>query len=286
MSNISISSSAMLVSISISCWSARKLDKKVSEEVTTNKGASKRAARVNKNLLADDMRLEAIQKYAADIRNWLNAVTIPWSDMGVRLVTTTQFFDFKQALDERKAEFERLAADFIVAYPTLISAQAFKLGTMFNRDEFPSVDEIARKFSMSYTFMPLPEAGDFRVDIGNQAAEELRQQYEEAYNQRVQEAMGDVWGRLKSVLDKISERLTTDELGKNKVFRDTLVSNAIEVCDMLKYLNVTQDPELERARKLTEQALLGITADELRKEDGVRADVKSRVDEILGKFEW
>ncbi len=286
MSNISISSSAMLVSISISCWSARKLDKKVSEEVTTNKGASKRAARVNKNLLADDMRLEAIQKYAADIRNWLNAVTIPWSDMGVRLVTTTQFFDFKQALDERKAEFERLAADFIVAYPTLISAQAFKLGTMFNRDEFPSVDEIARKFSMSYTFMPLPEAGDFRVDIGNQAAEELRQQYEEAYNQRVQEAMSDVWGRLKSVLDKISERLTTDELGKNKVFRDTLVSNAIEVCDMLKYLNVTQDPELERARKLTEQALLGITADELRKEDGVRADVKSRVDEILGKFEW
>lgn len=286
MSNISISSSAMLVSISISCWSARKLDKKVSEEVTTNKGASKRAARVNKNLLADDMRLEAIQKYAADIRNWLNAVTIPWSDMGVRLVTTTQFFDFKQALDERKAEFERLAADFIVAYPTLISAQAFKLGTMFNRDEFPSVDEIARKFSMSYTFMPLPEAGDFRVDIGNQAAEELRQQYEEAYNQRVQEAMSDVWGRLKSVLDKISERLTTDELGKNKVFRDTLVSNAIEVCDMLKYLNVTQDPELERARKLTEQALLGITADELRKEDGARADVKSRVDEILGKFEW
>lgn len=286
MSNISISSSAMLVSISISCWSARKLDKKVSEEVTTNKGASKRAARVNKNLLADDMRLEAIQKYAADIRNWLNAVTIPWSDMGVRLVTTTQFFDFKQALDERKAEFERLAADFIVAYPTLISAQAFKLGTMFNRDEFPSVDEIARKFSMSYTFMPLPEAGDFRVDIGNQAAEELRQQYEEAYNQRVQEAMSDVWGRLKSVLDKISERLTTDELGKNKVFRDTLVSNAIEVCDMLKYLNVTQDPELERARKLTEQALLGITADGLRKEGGVRADVKSRVDEILGKFEW
>ena len=283
---ISIATSAMLVDVSISCWSARKLDKKVSEEVTTGKGASKRAARVNKNLLADDPRLEAIQKYAADTRNWLARVTIPWSDYGTRLVTTEQFFDFKQALDERVSGFNDLVADFITVYPTLISAQAFKLGTMFDRNEFPDANDIARKFSMRYAFMPLPESGDFRVDIGNQANDLLKQEYESEYQRRIGEAMGDVWGRLKGVLDKISERLETDELGKNKVFRDTLVSNAIEVCDMLRYLNVTKDPELEQARKLTEQALLGITAQDLRKEETVREDVKKRVDNILDKFDW
>ena len=286
MNTISIAGSAMLVDVSISCWSARKMDKKVSDEVNTGKGASKRAARVNKNLLADDPRLEAIQKYAADTRNWLARVTVPWSDYGTRLVTTAQFFDFKQALDERVNEFNRLVADFITVYPTLISAQAFKLGAMFDRNEFPDVNDITRKFSMRYAFMPLPESGDFRVDIGNQASAQLKQEYESEYHRRVNEAMSDVWGRLKGVLDKLSERLGRDEIGKNKVFRDTLVSNAIEVCDMLRYLNVTQDPELEKARRLTEQALLGITAQDLREEDSVRDDVKKRVDNILDKFDW
>lgn len=283
--NISIATSAMLCDLNISVWSARKLDRKVSEEVTNTKGATRSAARVNKNLLADDPKLGAILSHASDTRNWLARVTIPWSDYGTRLVTTAQFFDFKAALDARKDEFDALVQDFVAIYPTLISAQAFKLGTMFDRNEFPHPDEIARKFSMRYTFMPLPESGDFRVDIGNEAAAALRAEYDAEYQRRVKECMDDVWQRLKGVLDRISDRLGSDD-GKNRVFRDTLVTNAIEVCDLLKYLNVANDPALEQARKFTERALIGVTPDELRKNPAVREDVRAKVDDILGKFSW
>lgn len=283
--NISIATSAMLCDLNISVWSARKLDRKVSEEVTSARGASRSAARVNKNLLADDPRLGAILSFAGDTRAWIAKVTMPWSDYGTRLVTTAQFFDFKAALDDRKDKFDQLVQDFVTVYPTLISAQAFKLGTMFDRGEFPLPSEIARKFSMRYTFMPLPESGDFRVDIGNEAAVALRDEYETEYNRRVKECMGDVWQRLKDVLDRISDRLGTDD-GKNRVFRDTMVTNAVEVCDLLKCLNVTNDPALEQARRLTEQALLGVTPDELRKNPAVREDVRAKVDDILGRFAW
>jgi len=277
MNTISIATSAMLASVSISCWSAKKIAKKEGEELTSAKSASKRAAQVQKNLLADDTRLITINRYAAEIRNWLARTTLPWSDSGLRLVTTKQFMDFKSDLDAHKAQFDALVQDFVTMYPTLISAQAFKLGAMFDRSEYPAPDEVATKFSISYSFMPVPESGDFRVDIAEDIRKDLEEQYAKDYAARVMEVNRDLWGRLKIVLDKINDRLGEDAGGKNKIFRDTLVENALEVCDMLAVLNVTGDAKLETARRETQQALLGVTADDLRKSEAVRGDVKAQV---------
>jgi len=281
---VSIATSAMLVDVVISCWSAKKLARKESEELTNAKSASKRAAKVQKNLLADDPRLEGINKCAADLRNWLARVTLPWSDSGLRLVTTAQFLSFRAELETRKQEFERLVHNFVQMYPTLISAQAFKLGSMFDRSEYPSDVEVASKFSIRFSFWPVPESGDFRVDIAQDIAAQLREEYESEYQQRVESVRRETWDRLYKVLSKMSERLGMDDAGKNKVFRDTLVENALEVCDLLKLLNVTNDATLDTARREVESLLLGVTADELRKNNNIRADVKAQVDSILDKF--
>ena len=282
--NISIATSAMLAEISVSCWTAKKVAKKETEELTDAKSASKRAAQVHKNLLSDDARLERINKYAAEIRNWVSRVTTPWSDTGVRLVTTKQFFAFKQGLDAHAQHFNSLVDDFVQMYPTLISAQAFKLGTMFSRDEYPSPDEVASKFGMRYAFMPVPESGDFRVDIADDIAADLKAQYDKEYNDRLARVQGDLWARLKDTLDKMSDRLGCEADGKNRIFRDSLVDNALELCDLLADLNVTGDADLEEARRQTAIALRGITAQELRKNEDIRKDVKSQVDDIRSKF--
>lgn len=283
---INIGSSALLVEVSVSSWSARKLDKKVTEEVNVNKGASRSASRTNKNLLADDEKLEAINKYAANFRNWLYSETLPWSNSGLRLIPTAKFFDFKTTLDKYKTEFEGLVSDFVTDYPTRIAAQAFKLGSMFDRSEYPDANDIAHKFRFSYCFSPVPEAGHFLVDLGEEMEKELRDEYEKAYEERVNSAMKDLWTRLKDSLDKIAERLTPDEGGKNKIFRDSLVDNVLDLCGMLRDLNVTNDVNLEKARREVEMLLSGVVADDLRKSEEIRKDVKSEVDAILGKFAW
>lgn len=283
---INIGSSALLVEVSISAWSARKLDKKVTEEVNANKGASRSASRTNKNLLADDEKLEAINKYAANFRNWLYSETLPWSNSGLRLIPTANFFTFKQTLDKYKAEFETMVADFVTEYPNRIAAQAFKLGTMFDRSEYPAQDELIHKFKFSYCFSPVPEAGHFLVDLGDEMEKELKAEYEKAYEDRVNGAMKDLWVRLKDSLDKIAERLTPDVGGKNKIFRDSLVDNVLDLCGMLRDLNVTGDPNLEKARREVEMLLSGVVAEDLRKNEEIRKDVKSEVQNILDRFAW
>ena len=286
--SISIATSAMMVELNISCWTARKLDKKVSEEVDSAKNTKVKAGNYHKHLLAGNPHLDAVVKYAAKVRLWNTQQTIPWSDSGSRIVTMENLFNggYKRQLDDHKIEFDRLAANFINVYPTLISAAAFQLGDLFDRDEYPEVDTLEKKFKFNYTLTPIPTAGDFRIEIGEQAKAELVAQYEAAFNERLNNAMRDVWDRLYDCLSHMSERLASDDEGKRKVFHGTLLTNATELISLLTRLNVTNDPKLEQARRDLQAALVDTDISSLKDSDYVRENVKSKVDDILKRFEW
>jgi predicted secreted Zn-dependent protease len=65
-----------------------------------------------------------------------------------------------------------------------------------------------------------------------------------------------------------------------KIFRNSLVDNALELTNLLTKLNVTNDPKLEKARQALEQSLVGVTADELRDSQGARQEILARVNQI------
>jgi hypothetical protein len=278
----------MQVELNISCWTARKLDKKVSEEVDTAKNTKVKAGNYHKHLLAGNPHLDAVVKYAAKVRLWNTQQTIPWSDSGTRIVTMENLFNggYKRQLDDHKIEFERLAANFINIYPTLISAAAFQLGDLFDRDEYPEVEKIAHKFKFNYSLIPIPTSGDFRIDIAEQAKAELVADYERQFTERLNNAMRDVWDRLYDCLSHMSERLASDDEGKRKVFHGTLLTNAQELITLLSRLNVTNDPKLEQARRDLQAALVNTDISSLKDSDYVRENVKSKVDDILKRFEW
>jgi len=287
METIGIATSAMLVDLNISCWTAKKLDKRVSEEVDAAKNTKARAGNYHKNLLAGSKSLEDVTKYAARVRLWnTDKYTLPWSDKGTRLIPMANFLDYKQELNDHEVEFNRLCDRFFQDYPTLISAAAFSLGDMFNREEYPEVDLIKHKFRFSYAFTPVPTAGDFRIDINEQAKAELIQQYEVTMRERVEGAMQDVWDRLHKCLSNMSDRLADDEDGKRKGFHTTLLGNAKELLGLLDKLNVTKDPKLEQARRDLSSALLLVDTDMLKESDEIRLQTKNKVDDILSKFQW
>jgi hypothetical protein len=275
---------AAIVELNVSTWTARKLDKTASKEVKVNKGAySDDAARVNKNLLAGMNNLKRVTDFVALTRNDFYRLTLPWSDSGQRLVPMMQFFELKQWINDQEATFNQLVAEFLRDYPTLISAQAFQLGALFDRNEFPDVEEIATKFRFKVGFLPLPSTGDFRIDAPNEIVADMQKEYEAMYNERIAQVNQDLWVRLHDTLRHMSDRLGYDSTGKAKIFRDSMVENAVELCDMLKRLNVTNDPNLEKARSSLESALLGVDASEIRLE-GARDEIKHKVDVVIADW--
>lgn len=292
MANYNLNSVALICEFTSSVWTARKLDRKVSDDVVSHANAkSKGAARVTKNLLAGRPELEEIASLVSEARNYVYSNTMPWSDSGQRLLPTTRFIKFNARLEDYRDQFATKVASFVAIYPTLITAQAMALGDMFNRSEYPFAGEIAHKFAMNCEYIPVPVAGDLRVDVSNDAQDELRAKLEAMAETRVSRAVADVTERFTDHLKRMSERLATDVdavTGEPKArrFTETLVSGAFELCDLIADCNLTGDQALSDARKTLEGALAGVTVTSLRDDPAKREDVRAAVTNILGKFEF
>jgi hypothetical protein len=282
-----VARAAMLVDLQISLYSGRKQDKATQAEVTASKGAkSAKAASVYKSLFAECQELDAITKFQARARAEHYKLTKPWNDYGARLLPTALLQKYKVEMNQYESEFNRLVDEFLNKYDTLVAAAAFQLGTLFDRDEYPTREQVARKFRFDISYAPLPTAGDFRLDIESEVQRDLMRQYEKRMEQQLEAAAQDSWTRLHEALTRLSDRLVVEDDGKKRKFHDTMVTGALELCELLTDMNVTNDPALEKARRKLEEALSGVTPKELREEDSTRTITKQKVDAILAAFDW
>jgi len=277
---MSLSKSAILVELNISSWSGRKLDKKVSAETNVNKGANKDAARVNKNLFAGSDKLEKINNFVSSTRAEYYHMTLPWSTSGARLLPFKEFFTFTEWANTKDTEYGIMVDTFLEEYSSLISTQAFRLGTMFNASEYPPASELRNKFKFAKVMLPVPEAGDFRVDAEGEMKKELEAQYAKAYEERTKTAMDDLWDRLYETVSHLRDKCALEKT----IFRESTMDNAVELCALLTRLNITNDPLLEARRQELEKALCGIDVFDLRTDESARIDTKERMNAILSKM--
>lgn len=285
----SISTSSMLVDLSIRSWTGTKIDRTTTMMVDAVNSTTTNAGKYQKNLFAGTKDLHDINKFDSRIRAWNISQTLPWSDKGQRLLPASKFFDYKQALSNYEAMRKQMITKFLGNYDDLITQASQALGSLFMLDDYPDQMQVAKQFEFKYSFLPVPVAGDFRVDVGNDAIAELHNQFNSSVNDRVRTAMADVTWRLEDCLRRMSERLTDDDNdteAKKKIFRDTLVTNAQELVLDLKHLNITNDPKLESARVQLSKAVDGLNAETLRDSSHTRQEVKAEVDDILSKFNW
>ncbi len=277
----SIASSALLAELSIGIWEGRKKDKKATNDVTSRNNAKKNAARVTKDLLVDCEELKAIKTYRETIRSFHRNATLPWSNMGHRLLTNNYFLDYKRHMDEMMENFRQLVEEFLDAYSWEVADTQAKLGTLYNPDDYPSVETVRSKFKIRVNYMPVPERGDFRLDINTEAKAVLEESYSKFYDEQLTSAMSDVWQRVLEPLQHMSKMLDYGEGERATGFHGTLVDHVVTVVDVLKACNVNNDPKMEQVRIDLTNALKGVTTDGLRRDPYLRSNTKRNVDEII-----
>jgi len=275
---------AVLVEMNLSVWTAQRVDRKASDKVTTDAHATADAGQFKKNLMAGTNLRKDIADYAALCRTWHSGRTLPWSDKGVRLLPMSMFMDYKQEANARRSYFEDRVARFLDQYPMLVTTAHNHLGSLFDASEYPSIEEIRQKFAFRLVFSPIPEAGDFRFQMEADERKELEQQWQQAADQRLNDAMRTAWTKLHDMLANMSEKLIEPEDEGKKIFHTTFVSNAVELCELLTHLNITGDKDLEAARKMLEATISNVDIGDLREDAHLRADIKAKVDEAISKF--
>lgn len=283
----SISSSAMFVELSIKQWTGRKLDKKATSDVTASNGANANVASVHKKLLGDCNTLEKVAKFVANVRNANYHSTMPWSDLGMRLLPTSMYADYHKQFTEYEQEFTGLVNDFLQEYSWAQAQAQTQLVGLYNADDYPTVEALASKFSFKIGYQLIPDvSNDFRLKTAQDANAYLQEQLSSHFEQQLKDAMGDVWQRTYKVLANMSERL--DYAGKDdkKKFNDTLVGNVKDMVNLLTKFNITGDAKMESMRVALDDAMFGISPDALRHDDVLRAETKGKVDAILSAMAW
>lgn len=271
---------ALLVSLSICQWTARKFDRHETQQLLIRHGVGADAARVNKSLLGKPESLQAIKRKTNAMRWDYYNRSLPWGQEGVNVIRADGYMDFVQIMRDHMYELRGLHSVFLAEYPKLREDARLYLNGMYDENDYPSADRVASKFSCDMKFFPIPEKTDWRVSLSDDEMDELRKQTQDEINRSSAEAMKDAWGRIHKAVAHAIERLSDPKA----VFRDSLVENAQELCRVLTSLNITDDPHLERVRLEVETALCSHNPSTLREDPVVRQDVADKMADIMSKM--
>jgi hypothetical protein len=284
---MSISASAVLVELNISVWPASKIDREITDKVNSDAGAVRGASQTKKNLFAGTSLRKDISDFAARVRLYHNKHTLPWADKGERMLPTALFMDYKQTMNGFEQTFNMMCNNFYIEYPRLVAEAPTALQGLYKAEDYPELTDVRLKFGFRRTVKPVPEAGDFRLDIPAYDLEEMRAEFMSQQDRKLAEAMREPWERLHKTLVAMSEKLTDVEGDDGKKrYHDTLLTNPLELCALLTKLNITNDPKLEEARRQVEVAMLNADMESIKEDADTRSELKSKVDAIINKFEW
>jgi hypothetical protein len=282
----SLSSRAMLCSLSISMWSARKHDREASEGIAQRHGAQPDAGRYHKVLLPK-AALAEIQKIVSEARQEHYFMTLPWDDNGYRVLPAATYMDHTEKMRELANQFTPAVEALGNQFGQLVDEAKVRLGGLFRSEDYPAPEELCSKYSFEAKVMPLPDAGDFRVNLGDEEKERIKRQITAAVEASLQVASRDLWQRLYEAVSHLAERLQAykvREEGVEHPFRDSVVTNLVKLVDVLPKLNVTGDAELERLAAEVRTSLL-IDPQELRKSESIRSETAKNAAAIAQRMQ-
>jgi hypothetical protein len=294
----SLASAAVLVSVTVSLWSATATDKKVSDEVSSAKSAQKNAGRYSKQLLPDNKDFALLVQLRQEITKWVDTHTFEW--MGkLRLLPVARFPQFMADYAVKKARFDTLVDNFCLAYRSEVSTVAFKLGGLFRIEDYPSEAVVRQKFSMNLYTSEVP-TGDFRVAVADTIREDLTQHFTiqhegimEDLKSQQREALTDYLTRL---LKGCKLEATTAADGEVEMKRgrlhETTLQGALDLATKMIELGVADAKLLDAAdrvrvllaRYASDNVSEGEVFEKLRKSDSIRHVIGEEVEDILSRL--
>ena len=260
---------ATLVTLKITGWTARTVDRKASADVAERAGAQGEVGDIGQyaKKLISPKNLKPIRALALAMRAKHYDLTMPWDDSGARVLTVPMIERYRKTLDPLMEQRIGAVNDLLEDYPTLVDEAKERLGELYNADDYPSVDQLRDKMSAAYHFDPMPDASNFVVDgLSDDAQEAIRKDMEEQIARKLAGTQSTLYRRLHEAIKLCSEKLTPDaETGETKAFRDSMLVNLRDLAETIPDMNITDDPMLAHTSSTVLELLEGVSADNLRK---------------------
>lgn len=276
---------AMTVQFNSKCWTARKFDKAATTKHNQSQGADLDASRINKLLIPKsiiDGPVKARQHAQHKIHDHL---TSKWASRGVNILKATVYEQYATGMAKAEDDFWSQVETFMVRYQlfydNLWEKGPERMGGMYDKKDYPPPSEVRRKFTFDVHYAPITHSSDWRIGgLSSDETQKLAGAVAERERELLAGAMREVWGRLHKVVSNVVDTLSKAD----KVFRDTLVGNVIDLCNLLPDLNLEDDPELDDLGKQVERSIGRLDPAMLREDPELRKEAAKDAKELLDKM--
>lgn len=277
-----IQDKAMLASLNISQWTARKMDKGASKTTAETYHAEESEISTYKSTI-QKKHLDKIQKIVGKARTMHYKFTTPYTfSKGQAILATAMLPDYMAEGSKLIREFDAAVEDFMTVYADVRNEARTSLGDLYNDFDYPNEHQLRRKFSISYDFAPIPKGSHLQISISEDELAEMQKEIEEKVKDSMSIAMDELWQRVYTVTSALKERMTP-QAGQDKTFRDSLIGNISELADILPKMNITGDAQLDEVAADLRRELASYDPAALRIDRGMRKEAAKRADAILDK---
>lgn len=264
----SLSERAILVSLTVHLWGGERTDREVSNEVTASKGADSNRGRFTKKLITGP-EIKDLQSIVNRIRTYHITSTLPWQT-GLRILPKSEWERYTEGLGQLTTEFNQAVDNFAHALPQLKTNARIELGTLYNDDDYPDEQQIRNSCSLVTFMYPLPEEGDWRLQLANEQTATIRSDIEEQVKRAQYDAHKVAHNRIISALVTLQERMESDCTGRGNGLHTNTIKKIVEVCELVQAIGF-EDPVLsdtiQKLQVLATQPFTSLAKDEIVRRD-------------------
>jgi hypothetical protein len=273
-----LSQKAELVHLTVYRYKGCAIDREVDATINATYETKRQAGQFRKWAIDRDS-LKPTQRAHYNLTSHYMAHTLPW-DAHHRLLPVSIHFKYMEAFGKLEAEFLDAVTDFCIAYPSIVHRAESDLGPrMFKSDDYPTITAIKDKFRVFHEIAPVPESGDFRLDLGDAEVKRIQTEMEHNMKLRLASAMSNAWQRLYGVIEDMVKRMED-----SKKPRDTIITNISELCGILPHLNLGEDKDLDKMRREVEKRLCSLDPKAIRKDPKIRKEATETAQDIMEKM--
>lgn len=271
------------VRVSISWFGTRKsLTVEQKAEAAEPFGAEAKFLSAGKKLLdVSHPAFKAVTAVRGKVVSYWKSQSLPYPENGIRLIRQDRIDDFAAKMREFQEELAEAVEALDRRYSDLKSAARQKLGHLYNAGDYP--ESLAGLFEISFDF-PSVEPPDYLQQLNPELYQQECQRVQSRFDEAVRMAEEAFTAELAKLVSHLTERLSGQEDGRQKIFRDSAVENLTEFFGRFRELNIRSTEQLDQLVRDAQRVIRGVEPQDLRDNLGLRQHVAtemSRVQSVL-----
>ena len=208
------------------------------------------------------------------ILSFWKGISLPFPEPGLRLIRQQDIASFDVQMTTLRVELDEAVSQLDRHYDELRTAARNRLGSLYNSGDYPA--SLRGLFGIAWEF-PSVEPPEYLSQLSPRLFEQECERVTARFDEAVQLAEEAFVTELNRLVSHLSDRLSGQEDGRPKVFRDTAVENLREFFTRFQQLNVRSNADLDTLVDQARRILRGVEPQQLRDNAARRQQVASQL---------